>query len=146
MPYFSAFRSMRMLLTWLTNSRLDALYAINQLSQVTKSRYTEHRADIVKMLNNTMRHIIEHPLCISFPPIDLQTSRIIRFSDAAFANNHDLTSQLGRLVMLADKINRINMISFKSYKSRRVIRSVLAAEVIAFSDFLRRSIYYSKPA
>jgi hypothetical protein len=58
--------------------------------------------------------------------------------DSLFANNRDLTSQLGFVVILAnEKINdkggtfRIkgNLIYFSSTKSKRVIRSVLASEV-----------------
>ena len=35
---------------------------------------------------------------------------------------------------MMDETNRVIPISFKSYKSRRVTRSVLSAEVIAFAD------------
>ena len=45
-----------------------------------------------------------------------------------------MKSQLGRIVLLIDDSSAAIPISFKSYKSRRVARSVLSAEVIAFAD------------
>ncbi len=69
-----------------------------------------------------------------FPKLDLNSIRLVGYSDTAFANNHDLTSQLGRIILLTDDHNAAVPIAFKTYNSRRVTRSVLSAEVIAFSD------------
>ena len=60
--------------------------------------------------------------------------QIVGYSDAAFANNDDLSSQLGRIIFLMDDDVNAAHIAFKSYKSRRVTRSILAAEVIALAD------------
>lgn len=60
--------------------------------------------------------------------------RIVGYSDAAFANNPDLTSQLERIIVLMDNSKSAIPVSFKSYKSRRVTRSILSAEVIVFAD------------
>ena len=68
------------------------------------------------------------------PNLDIHTLRIVGYSDAAFANNTDLTSQLDRIVLLADVDENTAPISFKSYKSRRVTRSIFAAKVIDFTD------------
>ena len=56
------------------------------------------------------------------------------YADASFANNPDLTSQLGYIVLLSDKTGKCNVLHFASYKSRRVCRSFLGAEVYAFAD------------
>lgn len=56
------------------------------------------------------------------------------YSDVGFTGNHDLSSQLGRIVLMMDDHNSAVPILYQSYKLRRVTRSVLAAEVIAFSD------------
>ena len=45
-----------------------------------------------------------------------------------------MKSQLGRIVLLIDDNSAAIPIVFKSFKSRRVARSVLSAEVIAFAD------------
>jgi len=55
--------------------------------------------------------------------------------DAAFAVNHDKSSQLGVLVLLRDTRNgHVNVVHYASIKSKRVCKSVLAAELFAFVD------------
>jgi hypothetical protein len=75
---------------------------------------------------------------LCFIPLDLSTARLFVFVDGSFANNRDLTSQLGFAIILANEemrgeegIFRIrgNLIHFSSTKSKRVTRSVLASEV-----------------
>ena len=48
--------------------------------------------------------------------------------------NVDLSSQLGQIILLVDAASNAFILSFKSYKTRRVFRSGLAVEVIAFPD------------
>lgn len=64
----------------------------------------------------------------------MDSDRIMGYSNAAFANNNDLTSQLGRIILLVDDSDTIIPISFKSYMSRRVKRSDISAEVLAFAE------------
>ena len=71
---------------------------------------------------------------LKFPKLHMNSTCIVGCSDAAFANNHDLKSQLGRTILLTADTEKGNPIFFKSYKSRRVTRSVLSAEVVAFAD------------
>ena len=56
------------------------------------------------------------------------------FSDSSFANNDDHTTQIGYIILLVDKYKKCNIIHFKSHKSRRVTRSVLGGETLAFAD------------
>lgn len=71
---------------------------------------------------------------LKFPKIQLNSVRIVGNSDAASANNADINSQLGRIILLMNGTDSAIPVIFKSYKSRRVARSVLSAEVIAFAD------------
>ena len=71
---------------------------------------------------------------LKFPDLDRNSVRLIGCSDATYANNHDLSSELGQIALHMDDTDRFSPISFKSYISRRVVRSVLAAEVIIFAD------------
>lgn len=71
--------------------------------------------------------------------LDLATAKLFVFTDGSFANNQDLSSQLGYIIVLAneDKSNgqfklRGNMIHCSSLKCKRVTRSVLASETYAF--------------
>ncbi|KAL4403389.1 hypothetical protein CABS03_15260 [Colletotrichum abscissum] len=69
-------------------------------------------------------------------PVDLATSKLYVFVDGSFANNDDLTSQLGYIIILANESMgeseftiHGNVIHYSSTKSKRVTRSVLASEV-----------------
>lgn len=52
------------------------------------------------------------------------------FTDAAFANNKDLSSQMGALLVAADANNNANILHWVSVKCKRVTRSVLASELL----------------
>lgn len=52
---FSMFRSMRMKLGWLTNSRPDVLFQIATISQVTKSQLTSEKRECLKKLYRAVR-------------------------------------------------------------------------------------------
>jgi hypothetical protein len=69
-------------------------------------------------------------------PLDSNTLRIVKFADSSYSNNSDQASQLGFLVVLAGETDACSVVHYKSYKSRRVIRSVLAGELHAFLDAL----------
>jgi len=77
---YSAFRSMRMKLAWLANTRPDCLFEISQLSQVTEDRFKTDKQRLIRQLNKAVKYAVD---------------------------NH---------------------------KSKRVVRSAMAGEVIAFSD------------
>lgn len=128
------FASTRMKLAWLANSRPDCLFEIAQLAQITFERFSNSRKDIIKQANRAIQYAREHLVAIPFPKLDMKTIQVIGFSDASFANNADLTSQLGYICFLGDASGSSIPVHFKSYKARRVTRSVMAAELIAFSD------------
>ncbi len=69
---------------------------------------------------------------ILFPKLDLSSLTTRGYSDSGFANNPDLKSQLGIVVMLVDKFEIAALIHYASWKTRRVVTSVLAAELFAF--------------
>jgi len=100
-------------------------------------------AEEIKALNRRIKWQINNlDRGLRFLPIDLATAKLFVFVDGSFANNHDLTSQLGFIMVLANE--RIveqpaadgesfeltgNIVHFSSTKCRRVTRSVLASEV-----------------
>ena len=103
---------------------------------MTQARFDTNAIAYVKNLNSTVRYAHDNAhnaASLRFPKLERSSIRLFGFSDAAYANNHDLTSQLGLIVLIMDDSNKAIPISFKSYKSRRVTRSVLSAEVIAFA-------------
>lgn len=66
------------------------------------------------------------------------------FSDAYFANNEDIRSQLGHIVFLADSDGNCAPIGFKSYEVGRITRSGTAGDVISFSDLFEAAVSLSE--
>ena len=131
---FSDFRSMRMRLAWLSNTRPDCLFEVSQLAQVTEARFKASPKAWIRRLNKAVKLALINPISLRVAKLDPNTIRVIGYSDASFANNEDLSSQLGYICFIGDDTGAVVPFHFKSYKARRVTRSVMAAEVIAFSD------------
>ena len=69
---------------------------------------------------------------VHIPPEKLE---VVVCIDAAFAVNPDHTSQLSILAMLRNcETGHVNIIHYASVKSKRVCKSVLAAEIFALVD------------
>ena len=73
---------------------------------------------------------------LRFVPIDLSTAKLMVFTDGSFANNQDLSSQLGYILTIVnetpiDESFEIygNLIHWSSTKCKRVTRSVLTSEI-----------------
>ena len=131
---FSDFRSMRMKLAWLAHTRPDCLFEISHLAQITESMFLKSPSSFTTRLNRSTRYAKRHKISISFPQLILPNVKVIGYSDASFGNNMDLSSQLGYIILLTDSSNQAIPIHFKSYKAKRLCRSAMAAEVIAFAD------------
>ena len=73
---------------------------------------------------------------ITVPKLDMSSVYIAGYADAGFANNKDLPSQLGFIVLLKDVNDNSTIMHYGSWKCHRVTRSVLGAEFCAFSHCL----------
>jgi hypothetical protein len=72
---------------------------------------------------------------LKFVPIDLDSAKLFVFVDGSFANNKDLSSQIGRVIILANEVDtgedtfevkvKGNIIHCSSTKIERVARSFL---------------------
>eukprot|EP00171_Calliarthron_tuberculosum_P021336 IDg21336t1 len=132
------FRSMRMRLAWLANTHPECLFEILQLAQVAEDRFNENKSDLICLLNEATKFATDYHITLKTPKLDKNSLRIISFSDVTFAN-HDLSTEIGYIFFLADSTGSSAPIVFKYYKSKRVVRSAMAGEVIAFSDFFDRA-------
>ncbi len=65
-------------------------------------------------LNKIIRHLKKYELLITFPHLDRKSRHIRIYADVSHANNRDLSSQLGILVVLCDKNNRFSLIGYQS--------------------------------
>ena len=85
---------------------------------------------MVKSLNTAIKQAKDNPAHMTYLYLDTTTLPIIRRFYVNFDNNTDLTYQMCRIILLADGNTYAAPMLFKSYRSRRVTRSVLAAEII----------------
>ena len=92
----------------------------------------------MEALNVRIKWQMENPeRGITFVPLDLERTKLYVFTDGSFANNTDLTSQLGFIIVLAMETGRTrkdfdicgNIVHWSSTKCKRVTRSVLASEL-----------------
>jgi hypothetical protein len=106
----------------------------------TAAQHQEPTKEDVKALNRRIQWQMEsQERGLTFVPIDLKAAKLFVFVDGSFANNKDLTSQLGFVIILANEEAATanspefsiygNILHFSSTKSKRVTRSVLASEV-----------------
>ena len=97
-------------------------------------RFNESARAHCKRFSLAIRYAHVNVANFKFPKIDLNSVRIVEYSDAAFASNADTKSHFRRIILLMGSADSAIPITLKSYKSRRVARSALSAEVVAFSD------------
>jgi hypothetical protein len=97
----------------------------------------------IAALNNRLKWQMEHlDRGLTYIPIDLATAKLYVFVDGSFANNKDLSSQIGSTFVLGnEKVSSDheftiigNLIHWISIKAKRVTKSVLASEILAMSD------------
>ena len=70
---------------------------------------------------------------MTFVKLNTDTLRLVVFTDSSFANNRDLSSQIGYVIALTDDTLKANIVHWSSVKCKRVTRSVLASELYAMA-------------
>jgi len=128
---FAAFLSARASVAWLAHTRPDLCCGINLAAQVTELKYG---AAAVRSLNALMgRAQRGRDLALAYHPLDVKCLRVRAYADASYATNSDGSSQIGYLILLCDGSGRAHILSDASRKCRRVVHSIMAGEVYAFS-------------
>jgi hypothetical protein len=56
----------------------------------------------IKELNKIAKHVKSDSLPLLFPRINLETLKLVVYTDSSFCNNDDLSSQLGYIIFLTD--------------------------------------------
>ena len=85
--------------------------------------------DIASLNKRLQWQLDNHSKGLKYVKLDLSTLQLVVFTDSFFANNRDLSSQIGYVICLADAAFNANIIHWSSIKCKRVTRSVLAAEL-----------------
>jgi len=104
--------------------------AAAQVQQPTDEDYATLNRRLKWQLDNIQRGL-------TYVPLDPAKWKVMVFTDGSFANNADMTSQIGYIVTLVNETNRTdeeftfrgNIIHWSSTKCKRVTRSVLASEI-----------------
>ena len=129
---FACFRSYRSVLAWIGCTRPDALCAINKAAPVTEKTFGTEK---LKSFNRTVKHLKgTHSRCFPFSPLKKDFLNMRVYTDASFAGNDNLSSQLGFVILLCDSSDRAHILEYSSRKSKRVVRSILGGEVYAFAS------------
>ena len=61
--------------------------------------------------------------------MDTKTLKLLVFIDTSFANNKDLSSQIGYIIVLANITKKANIVHWSLIKCKRVTRSILASKL-----------------
>lgn len=129
---FREFRSCRQKLQWLVHTRPEIACAVNKATQVTEEAFARRH---VENINKSITHVHKNPSRgLLQRRLDPATLHFRVYSDASFADNEDLSTQLGFLVLLCDGMDRSNILHYSSHKSRRVVRSVMGEETYSMAD------------
>ncbi|KAI1676769.1 hypothetical protein KJE20_13532 [Pyrenophora tritici-repentis] len=110
----------------------EASFDLSAAAQIQQPKDTEY----VKLNRRLQWQSESIQRGLRYVPLDLATAKLVVFTDGSFANNQDLSSQLGYLLILANESSRQdstfdirgNVIHWSSTKCKRVTRSVLASE------------------
>jgi hypothetical protein len=118
-------------LTWVAHTRPDISFPVSKLAQKTSSTFD---IDSVKLANKVVHHLKpSSSLTLRYPKLNKSSLLILAFADGSLHNNKYLSSQLGHVLLLSDATSACCVLSFRSFKSRRIARSSLAAETMAFA-------------
>ena len=87
-----------------------------------------------KHINKAIKYEHGNKASVCIPRLHYSSLRITAYSDADFANNGDLSPQLGPILLMTDDSHNTLPVSYQPYKSWRVFRSIPSSEVIVFAD------------
>lgn len=130
--HYEKFVAARAEFAWLAHSRPHLCCAVYRAAQVMETSFCDRH---VQEMNKSVKYAkATKSLVQTYGPLDREMLHLRVDADASFANNDNLTSQLGYVVLLRDGANRCHVLVYSSKKARRVVRSIMAGEVYAFSD------------
>jgi len=119
-------------LLFINRSEPKSSYHTSKLAQITRALMNKR---VTNLCNEIIRNLkAKNPRGIRFAALDLDSLGIDILTDSSLANNLDLSTQLGIIAVLRDKFRVANIVHWRSWKSRRIARSSLGAEAVAFSD------------
>lgn len=116
--------------------QLEATFDYSVAAQIDHSAFPNDPSDdeTIKNLNKRIYWQMNNPdRCLTFKPLNLSTVKLVVFTDASYANNRDMSSQIGYVIVMMDDNDNANLVHWTSIKCNRITRSVLAAELYAMA-------------
>ena len=113
----------------------EAAFSLSYAAQTTEPTVND-----VNLLNTRLQWQLENSTRgLRFVKLKRESLRLLVFVDASFANNRDLSSQIGYVIVLANEQKKDsesvlitgNILHWSSTKCKRITRSVLASELYA---------------
>ena len=125
----SDYRSAGGSLQWVAGStRIDVAAPTSLLAK------GDPQVDDLREMYNTIQHLHDHPdIGLLFQPLDPEKMILVAYGDSSWANAEAFKSQHGLLVVATEttafqRPTRASPWDWRSHRSRRVVRSTLAAE------------------
>jgi hypothetical protein len=117
--------------SWIASwTRPDLAFAMGRLSQIIPENINTEATKSSNDLHDYFKKTVKRNLILC--KLDVKSLHDVFYSDAIFAGNLDLSSQIGAIILLKDKHGNAHVLHRFSKKCPRVTGSVLAAEIIGF--------------
>jgi hypothetical protein len=100
----------------------DLSFAAQAVGPPTKEQIEQLNKRLQWQFENSSRGL-------RFIKLDLDSLQLVTFTDASFANNKDLMSQISYVIAIGNKNSNANILHWSSIKCKRVTCSVLASEL-----------------
>ena len=97
----------------------------------------------IKAIKNVARFVTFLPNSIMFPRLDPKYTSVKMFVDVSYNKLPNSGSQGGNIVFLSVKTNNLCALACSSRRVKRVARSTLAAESLAFSGTCEKAYVIS---
>lgn len=81
---------------------------------------------------------------LRFGSLDESSLVLKMYAGGAFAVSENLSSQFGYLVLLCDNTSRSHILDYSNKKSKRIVRSIMSAETMAFADGYDKTLIICK--
>ncbi len=128
---FERFRFVRASLSWLCLTRPDICCAVSRACPVLEEKFSKSE---IRAINKLIRRLKKYKdIVLRYLKLDVNAIHNGVYSDASFASNDGGRLQHGEMILLCDEIHKCHVLAYCSKKSKRIVRSIVAEEVFAFS-------------
>ena len=124
---------------WIAHqTRPDVLFEACRLSGTVKEAVVGNLMEVNKMI----KQLKSNRVALKYQKLtDIKSSKLVVYSDASLGNLQDGGSQGAHVIFLAGPDQLMSPICWNSKKTRRVVRSTLAAETLAMADAIDTAVW-----